>query len=52
MHGGGFAGTTLNFVPQKELDGFLKEMSAVFGERSCQVLDIRPEGAAVVNLIP
>ncbi|MEA4927970.1 MAG: galactokinase family protein [Candidatus Limiplasma sp.] len=52
IHGGGFAGTTLNFVPQKELDGFLKEMSAVFGERSCQVLDIRPEGAAVVNLIP
>ncbi len=52
IHGGGFAGTTLNFVPQKEMDGFLKEMSAVFGERSCQVLDIRPEGAAVVNLIP
>ena len=37
---------------QLKLDGFLKEMSAVFGERSCQVLDIRPEGAAVVNLIP
>ena len=52
IHGGGFAGTTLNFVPQKELDGFVQEMSAVFGERSCQVLDIRPEGAAVVNLIP
>lgn len=51
VHGGGFAGTTLNFVPQAELDGFVKEMSAVFGEYSCQVLDIRPEGAAVIDLL-
>jgi len=51
VHGGGFAGTTLNFVPQKELDGFVKEMSAVFGEGSCTVLDIRPEGAATVDLL-
>ncbi|MCE5343215.1 MAG: galactokinase [Eubacteriales bacterium] len=51
VHGGGFAGTTLNFVPQKELDGFVKDMNAVFGEYSCEVLDIRPEGAAVVDLL-
>ncbi len=51
VHGGGFAGTTLNIVPQKELDGFVKEMSAVFGEGSCTVLDIRPEGAATVDLL-
>ncbi|HNW86594.1 MAG TPA: galactokinase family protein [Candidatus Limiplasma sp.] len=50
IHGGGFAGTTLNFVPQKELDPFLKEMNAVFGEHSSQVLDIRPEGAASIDL--
>ena len=50
IHGGGFAGTTLNFVPTKELDPFVKGMQAVFGERSCQVLDIRPEGAAVIDL--
>ncbi|NLI21890.1 MAG: galactokinase [Clostridiales bacterium] len=50
IHGGGFAGTTLNFVPQKELSSFVKDMSAVFGEHSCQVLDIRPEGAASINL--
>jgi len=51
VHGGGFAGTTLNFVPQKELPSFVKDMNAVFGENSCQVLDIRPEGAAVVSLL-
>ncbi len=50
IHGGGFAGTTLNFVPLKELEGFVKELEAVFGARSCQVLDIRPEGAAVIDL--
>jgi len=50
IHGGGFAGTTLNFVPQKDLDSFLKEMNAVFGEHSSQVLDIRPEGAACIDL--
>ena len=51
VHGGGFAGTTLNFVPQKELDGFVKDMNAVFGEYCCEVLDIRPEGAAVIDLL-
>jgi galactokinase len=51
VHGGGFAGTTLNFVPQKDLDCFVKDMNAVFGEYSCEVLDIRPEGAAVVDLL-
>lgn len=50
VHGGGFAGTTLNFVPQKELSGFVREMEAVFGARSCNVLDIRPEGAAYFDL--
>ena len=51
IHGGGFAGTTLNFVPQMDLDAFVKEMDTIFGEHSCQVLDIRPEGAAVINLL-
>ena len=50
IHGGGFAGTTLNFVPQKELDGFVKTMEAAFGRHCCHVLDIRPEGAVVMKL--
>lgn len=50
IHGGGFAGTTLNFVPVKELNRFIEVMESAFGERCCHVLDIRPEGAAVLKL--
>ena len=50
VHGGGFAGTTLNFVPQKEVKGFQKEMEAVFGPHCCNVIDVRPEGAACLDL--
>ena len=50
IHGGGFAGTTLNFVPMTELPGFIEEMEGVFGTHKCQVLDIRPEGAACLEL--
>ncbi|MBE5783182.1 MAG: galactokinase [Clostridiales bacterium] len=48
VHGGGFAGTTLNFVPNELVDEFVDRMEAVFGEHACFVLDVRPEGAAVV----
>ena len=50
VHGGGFAGTTLNFVPQRKLVGFVKDMEAVFGAHCCTVLDIRPVGPACVKL--
>ncbi len=50
IHGGGFAGTTLNFVPQAHLKNFIDTMEATFGEHSCHVLDIRPEGPAVIRL--
>lgn len=46
IHGGGFAGTTLNFVPLEEVDHFVSIMDRVFGEGACTVLNIRPEGAA------
>ena len=48
VHGGGFAGTTLNFVPNDMVNDFVKRMEYVFGDRACFVLDVRPEGAAVV----
>lgn len=48
VHGGGFAGTTLNFVPNGQVDEFVRQMETVFGSRSCYVLNVRPEGAAVV----
>lgn len=49
VHGGGFAGTTLNFVPQKKLDEFVAAMENAFGKGCCQILNIRPEGAAVIE---
>ena len=50
VHGGGFAGTTLNFVPVKKLDAFVRDMEAVFGAHSCNILDIRPVGPACIHL--
>ena len=46
IHGGGFAGTTLNFVPTEDVERFVKTMNRTFGESACTVLNIRPEGAA------
>lgn len=50
IHGGGFAGTTLNFVPLAMLPDFVRTMDAVFGENAATVLDIRPVGPAVITL--
>lgn len=48
VHGGGFAGTTLNFVPDNTLNLFISRMEALFGSGCCFVLNVRPEGAGVV----
>ena len=48
IHGGGFAGTTLHFVPSDGVESFVKEMNRVFGENACHVVAVRQEGAAVV----
>ena len=48
VHGGGFAGTTLNFVPNDMVADFVKKMESVFGAHACFMLDVRPEGAALV----
>ncbi|MBR4459816.1 MAG: galactokinase [Clostridia bacterium] len=45
IHGGGFAGTTLNFVPEDLLERFVGTMDGAFGVGSCHVLNIRPVGA-------
>ena len=44
VHGGGFAGTIQAFVPADLLNEFRSRICAVFGEKSCYVLNIRPEG--------
>lgn len=51
VHGGGFGGTTQNFVPLAQLDTFKTEMEKVFGEGSCHVLNIRPYGGVCVDKI-
>lgn len=48
VHGGGFAGTIQAFVPMECLDEFKTRICAVFGEKSCYVLNIRPEGGIKV----
>jgi len=50
IHGGGFAGTTLNFVPQDRIGRFVDVMTRAFGEKACFVLNIRPVGAAMLSL--
>ncbi len=44
VHGGGFGGTTQNFVPEEMTPHFKATMESIFGEGSCQVLSIRPVG--------
>lgn len=45
VHGGGFAGTTQNFVPAGIADKFKSRIESVFGAGSCIELLIRPVGA-------
>ena len=48
VHGGGFAGTAQAFVPVDMLADFKAHMEAILGEGRCHVLNIRPEGGAVL----
>lgn len=45
IHGGGFAGTILAFVPTEELGAYTEYMEAVFGKGAVKPMFIRPEGA-------
>ncbi len=48
VHGGGFAGTIQAFVPAELLEEFKSKICAVFGEKACYVLNIRPDGGIKV----
>lgn len=50
IHGGGFAGTILAFVPQAILGEYTQRMDAIFGAHACTVLDIRPCGASFLEI--
>ncbi len=49
VHGGGFGGTTQNFVPEELVEDFTKTMETVFGKDSCHVLSIRPCGSVCLT---
>ena len=49
IHGGGFAGTILAFVPNDLLETYRAAMDGVFGEKATTVLAIRPEGVACIR---
>ncbi len=44
VHGGGFGGTTQNFVPLDMVEEFKTKTEAVFGKGKCHILNIRPKG--------
>jgi len=50
VHGGGFAGTILAFVPDGKLGEYLFGMCAVFGPDSCHALSIRATGSVMLNI--
>jgi galactokinase len=50
VHGGGFAGTVLVFMPNELLDEYVGLMEGIFGKGSVTVLSIRPYGTLCINL--
>ena len=50
VHGGGFAGTIQAFVPAYLADYYADEMNSVFGENSCQILNIRSVGGTQIKI--
>ena len=44
VHGGGFAGTILAFVPTYTVNEYISEMERIFGTGCCMKLNIRPCG--------
>ncbi len=50
VHGGGFAGTILAFVPHDALGEYTAMMDELFGDGACSVLGIRSQGAIEVVL--
>lgn len=45
LHGGGFAGTILAFVKEKDVEAYVKTVDAVLGDEATMKLRVRPLGA-------
>ena len=50
IHGGGFAGTILAFVPGDLVEPYVERMESAFGRGAAQVLRVRDAGAGEVAL--
>jgi len=50
VHGGGFAGTILAFVPDDLKNTYRSQMNELFGENCCRFLNIRKNGGGEVQL--
>ncbi len=48
VHGGGFAGTILAFVPNNAVNRYVETMESVFGKNSCYLMRIRNSGGICV----
>lgn len=48
VHGGGFGGTTQNFVPLDLVDEFKEKTEKIFGKGKCHILNIRKYGGIKV----
>ena len=51
VHGGGFAGTILAFVPLTMLKEYTEYLEEIFGVGACSVLGIRAQGAVEVAIV-
>jgi galactokinase len=49
VHGGGFAGTVLVFMPNDLLEDYVGLVEGIFGKGSATVLSIRPYGTLCIN---
>ncbi|MBE7091676.1 MAG: galactokinase [Clostridiales bacterium] len=50
VHGGGFGGTILAFVPKKIQNYYISEMEKIFGKGACNELSVRPIGTSDVEI--
>ena len=50
VHGGGFGGTILAFVPEALKETYTEKMERVFGKGACVELSVRPTGSTFVEL--
>jgi galactokinase len=52
VHGGGFAGSIIVWLPNESLPGYQAYIEKVFGMGSLKILRIRPSGAVAFALNP